>query len=150
MFILRGRHESITASHASRDYRYLSKGINFINDSKATNPHSTIWALKNSKGPVILLAGGKDKGLDYSLVSPYLSPVKKLNLFGQASKVIEQALGRAVETEVFPSFERAIVSAYQQAESGDTVLLSPMCASFDMFADYKERGNKFSEIVNDF
>jgi len=124
------------------------EGVNFINDSKATNPSSTVWALKNIKTPIILLAGGKDKGLDFSLVNFYLKRVKKINLFGEASSKIKESLNSNVELEVFSSLEEAVASAHESAKSGDTILLSPMCASFDMFLDYKERGDKFIEIVN--
>jgi len=124
------------------------RGITFINDSKATNPSSTIWALQNIKTPVILLAGGKDKGLDYASVTPFMKKVKRINLFGEASEKIKKALNSNIEAEIFPSFKEAILTSYRQAESGDTVLLSPMCSSFDMFSDYQHRGNSFMEIVN--
>ena len=123
-------------------------GVIFINDSKATNPSSTIWALKNTKSSVILLAGGKDKGLDYSAINPYLQRVKKINLFGQASGKIKDCLNSDVELEVFSSMDEAVRSASGEAKPGDTVLLSPMCASFDAFGNYEERGNKFIDIVN--
>ena len=123
-------------------------GISFINDSKATNPSSTIWALQNSKDSVILLAGGKDKGLDYSVVAPYLGRVKKLNLFGEAATLIRNSLESHVPTQLFSSLEDAVTVSFSQAKKGDTILLSPMCASFDMFSNYQERGSKFSEIVN--
>ncbi|MCK4912259.1 MAG: UDP-N-acetylmuramoyl-L-alanine--D-glutamate ligase [Candidatus Omnitrophica bacterium] len=122
--------------------------ITFINDSKATNPSSTIWALKNTKGPIVLLAGGKDKGLDYSSILPYLRKVKKVNLFGEAADKIREALGSKVETQTFQSLEEIVLSSYKEAESGDTILLSPMCSSFDMFSNYQERGDKFIDIVN--
>lgn len=122
--------------------------VTFINDSKATNPSSTIWALKNTKAPVILLAGGRDKGLDYSSLLPHLKKVKRVNLFGEAAVKIRGALGVKVETKVFRSLEEAVLSSYRGAESGDTILLSPMCSSFDEFSDYQDRGDKFIEIVN--
>ena len=123
-------------------------GITFINDSKATNPSSTIWALRNTKGPVVLLAGGKDKGLDYSPLKPYLKSVKKLNLFGEAWKVIQNSLESEVNSQVFSSLDEAVATSFKEAESGDTVLFSPMCSSFDMFSNYKQRGERFTEIVN--
>ncbi|MFH1504077.1 MAG: Mur ligase family protein [Candidatus Omnitrophota bacterium] len=126
------------------------KGVTFINDSKATNPSSTIWALKNIKAPVILIAGGKDKGLDYSCLSPYSGCLKKINLIGQAAFKIKEALGSNMEAglEIFSSLEGAVKASFEEACQGDTVLLSPMCASFDMFTDYKQRGCRFMEIVN--
>ena len=133
--------------HRLQVARKLNK-ITFINDSKATNPSSTIWALKNTKAPIILLAGGRDKGLDYSPVLPHLKKVKRVNLFGEAAAKIREVLGAKVETEAFSSLEKAVLSSYRGAESGDTILLSPMCSSFDMFSDYQARGDKFIEIVN--
>jgi len=133
--------------HRLQVARKLDK-ITFINDSKATNPSSTIWALKNTKAPIILLAGGRDKGLDYASILPHLRKVKRVNLFGEAAVKIREVLGSKVEAEAFSSLEEAVLSSYQGAESGDTILLSPMCSSFDMFSNYQDRGDKFIEIVN--
>jgi UDP-N-acetylmuramoylalanine--D-glutamate ligase len=121
--------------------------ILFINDSKATNPSSTIWALKNIKDPVILLAGGKDKGLDYSCLREHLRGVKKINAFGQAAAKIKKALGDAVAFEVFSTLDEATVISFKEAAFGDVVLLSPMCASFDAFRDYQHRGEHFVNTV---
>ncbi len=123
-------------------------GVTFINDSKATNPSSTIWALKNATTPVILLAGGRDKGLNFSQVVPFLRRVKKVNLIGEASSKIRDAFAGRIPSEFFATFEEAVKASYREAESGDTVLLSPMCASFDMFSNYEERGAVFTNIVN--
>ena len=125
-------------------------GVTFINDSKATNPSSTIWALQNTKAPIILLVGGKDKGLDYSAVIPHIKRVKKINLFGQAAFKIKDSLNCDIASQVFPSLKDATLASFNEALPGDTVLLSPMCASFDEFCNYKERGERFSEIVNGF
>ena len=133
--------------HRLQQIRQINKII-FINDSKATNPSSTVWALLNTKAPIILLAGGRDKGVDYSSILPCLKKIKKINLFGEASDKIKQALGAKIETEVFSSLEDAVLFSYKEAEPGDTILLSPMCSSFDMFSDYEARGDKFTEIVN--
>ncbi|MFA7677397.1 MAG: Mur ligase family protein [Candidatus Omnitrophota bacterium] len=124
------------------------KGVEFINDSKATNPASAIWALDNISGPVILLAGGKDKGLDYSEVASHLGRVKKINLFGEAASKIKKSLKDFCRIEVFSSLQEAVSSAFDEANPGEIVLLSPMCASFDMFSDYKERGDRFIKIVD--
>jgi len=125
------------------------RGITFINDSKATNPSSTKWAIRNINTPIILLAGGKDKGLDYSSILPYLKRVKKINLFGQAALKIKEALDSKTDTQVFSSLEEALLYSFNSADSGDTVLLSPMCASFDAFKNYEERGSEFIRLVND-
>jgi UDP-N-acetylmuramoylalanine--D-glutamate ligase len=126
------------------------KGINFINDSKATNPLSTIWALKNIKSKVILICGGKDKGLDYSAIIPYLKMVKKINLFGESCSLIRETLATNTDIAIsmFADLEETVVASFKEATPGDTVLFSPMCASFDMFRNYIERGNKFIEIVS--
>ena len=124
------------------------KGVTFINDSKATNPASTMWALKNINSKVILIAGGKDKGLDYTVIKPYLKKVKKINLIGEASDKIKGSLSKCKDVHVFSSLREAVRDAYANADEKDTVLFSPMCASFDMFANYRERGKKFVDIVN--
>lgn len=133
--------------HRLQLVRKLNK-VTFINDSKATNPSSTIWALKNTKAPIVLLAGGKDKGLDYSSILSHLRKVKRVNLFGEAAAKIGEALGSRIKTKIFFSLEEAALAAYAAAEEGDTILLSPMCSSFDMFSDYQDRGDKFIKIVN--
>ncbi|MCM8773974.1 MAG: Mur ligase family protein [Candidatus Omnitrophica bacterium] len=123
------------------------RGVTFINDSKGTNPNSTIWAIKNIDTPIILIAGGKDKGLDYSLVKPYLCKVKKVNLIGETALKISDILKDTVKVEIFVSLKEAVVNAFSEANSNDTVLFSPMCSSFDMFANYRDRGRRFIEIV---
>jgi len=123
-------------------------GVTFINDSKATNPSSTVWALQNIKSPVILIAGGKDKGLDYSQIKPYMDRVKKVNLIGQAAAKIKEALAEKIAADIYPSLKEATEASFRQAESNDAVILSPMCSSFDQFLNYEDRGDKFVEIVN--
>jgi len=123
-------------------------GVSFVNDSKATNPSSTKWAIKNTEASIILLAGGKDKGLDYASIIPYLKRVKKINLFGQAASKIKEALNSKKDMEVFSSMKEAILASFKSAEPGDTILLSPMCSSYDAFKNYEERGDEFMRIVN--
>lgn len=123
-------------------------GVVFINDSKATNPSSTIWALKNIKTPIVLIAGGRNKGLDFSQVVPYLEKVKYANLFGESAVNLQEIFRPHVETNIFSSLKESVNVSFKQAVAGDTVLFSPMCASFDMFLNYMDRGNKFIEIVN--
>ncbi len=122
-------------------------GVTFINDSKATNPASTVWALRNLKGPVVLIAGGKDKGLDYTEIKPFLGKVKQLNLFGQASEKINEVLGSLVETKIYKSLDEVVKASLDDASKGDTVLFSPMCSSFDMFLNYIQRGRMFVDVV---
>ena len=125
------------------------KGVTFINDSKATNPSSTIWALKNLHQPVILIAGGKDKGLDYSSVIPFINRVKRINLFGEAKeKIADSFKAHHPNINIFSQLEEAVKDAFFNAQEGDVVLFSPMCSSFDMFSNYIERGKFFIQIVN--
>ncbi|MCK9615723.1 MAG: Mur ligase family protein [Candidatus Omnitrophica bacterium] len=122
-------------------------GVSFVNDSKSTNPSSTIWAFNNIKGDIILIAGGKDKGVDYKSIIPHISKVKKVNLFGQAAPKIEKALAGHIKTQIFPSLDDVVYASFKESSPKDTVLFSPMCSSFDMFKNYMERGRKFIEVV---
>ncbi|MCM8770763.1 MAG: UDP-N-acetylmuramoyl-L-alanine--D-glutamate ligase [Candidatus Omnitrophica bacterium] len=124
--------------------------IEFINDSKATNVDSTIWALKNIQKPINLIAGGRDKGIDYALVGNFVKDkVKTLILIGEAKDKIKNVLGKIVPCLEATSLEEAVKIAYENADAGDCVLLSPMCASFDMFLNYEERGRVFKKAVFD-
>lgn len=122
--------------------------IKFINDSKATTVDSCIWALKNIPSPVILIAGGKDKGVDYGLVlDSARKKVKEVILIGEAKKKIAVAFRGALSCEEAGTLEEAVKKAFYKSQSGDCILLSPMCSSFDMFSSYEERGRVFKEIV---
>ncbi|MCF7873904.1 MAG: UDP-N-acetylmuramoyl-L-alanine--D-glutamate ligase [Candidatus Omnitrophica bacterium] len=122
--------------------------IKFINDSKATNLSSTLFALKSIKKSVILIAGGKDKGFHYFDLGKYARKIKKINLIGQAADKINDEIGNKIKCDKFDSLKEAVLSSYKEAKPSDTILFSPMCSSFDMFSDYKERGQKFVEIVD--
>jgi UDP-N-acetylmuramoylalanine--D-glutamate ligase len=124
-------------------------GIEFINDSKATNVNSTWYALESMTTPVIWIAGGTDKGNDYSeLYDLVRQKVKALVCMGKDNSKLHKAFDNMipiiVDTE---SMEEAIKSAYFLAKDGDTVLLSPACASFDLFANYEDRGRQFKQCV---
>ena len=124
--------------------------MEFINDSKATNVDSTAWALRNLNKPIVLIAGGRDKGIDYSLVSDLVKEkVKALVLIGEAKDKIKNALGRVVPHIDVGSMQEAVEEAFKKSTPGDCVLLSPMCASFDMFQNYEHRGRVFKESVLD-
>lgn len=124
-------------------------GVDFINDSKATNVESTIWALENSGRPIILIAGGSDKGTDFTPIGNILkNKVKFLVLFGKTKVKIKKALDGLVKIAETKDICEAVNLAFSNAQKGDCILLSPMCASFDMFSDYEERGRKFKDIVN--
>ena len=125
-------------------------GVTFINDSKATTADSALWALKNIPGPIVLIAGGKHKGIDYGVVVPdAAAKVKRAVLIGEAKGLIAAALRGRVETEEAATLPDAVRTAFRHAVPGDYVLLSPMCSSFDMFSDYEERGRVFKDAVRE-
>ncbi|MCR4620490.1 MAG: UDP-N-acetylmuramoyl-L-alanine--D-glutamate ligase [Clostridiales bacterium] len=128
------------------------EGIRYINDSKGTNPDSTIKAVEAMTRPTVLLLGGSEKNSDYSQMCRVIknSPVKYAVLLGDTGEKIGQALSQAGFDEyeyVGHDFERAIQTAKNHAEQGWNVLLSPACASFDMFRDFEHRGEEFKRIV---
>jgi len=123
-------------------------GVKFINDSKATNIHSTVYALNSTPGKVILIAGGRDKGQDFSPLRAWLAEkVKYLLLIGEGAEKIGAAAGDRVAAKRLKSLEEAVEFAFKTARKGDLVLLSPMCASFDMFENYEHRGRVFKGAV---
>jgi len=124
-------------------------GIEFINDSKATNINSTWYALESMTNPTVWIVGGVDKGNDYNeLMDLVKSKVKAIVCLGLDNAKIIEAFEGVVETIVeAKSAMEAVSYAYQLSEKNDTVLLSPACASFDLFTDYQERGNQFKQAV---
>ena len=130
------------------EYVGESGGVRFINDSKATTVDSAIWALNNIDGGIILIAGGRDKGLDFTVLRDVAGrKVKKLILIGEAREKIKQALGDVLPIREAGNLKEALDIAWSQAKAGDSILLSPMCASFDMFANFEERGRVFKQAV---
>lgn len=130
------------------EYAGEKHGTKFYDDSKGTNVGSVIRALDTFSEPVILLLGGRDKDGDFDTLQPILKKkAKKVVLFGEARNRIESLIGNVVPTEKSGTLREAIVGAYENANAGDVVLLSPGCASFDEFKNYKERGNFFKEVV---
>ncbi len=125
------------------------RGVEFINDSKATNVNSTWYALESMTAPVILILGGVDKGNDYSLILELVKEkVKGIVCMGTDNTKIHQAFQNDVAVIVnTTSAAEAVHSAFQLADKGDVVLLSPACASFDLFKNYEDRGNQFKEAV---
>jgi len=123
-------------------------GIHFINDSKATNVGAVVAALAGFEQNVVLIAGGRDKGSDFSLLGEAVrNHVKHLVLIGEAAEDLSRELAGIVDCECAGSMEDAVARAFAAAHSGDTVLLAPACASFDMFADYGRRGLEFTRCV---
>jgi len=119
-------------------------GISFVNDSKATNTGAVIGALEQIKDDVVLIAGGRDKGDDFRLLRQSVDDkVRGLVLIGESAEMIEESLSDLVECARALTMEDAVARAYSMAHEGDTVLLSPACASFDMFSSYGNRGDIF-------
>jgi UDP-N-acetylmuramoylalanine--D-glutamate ligase len=124
-------------------------GIEFINDSKATNVNSAWYALESMEKPVIWVVGGTDKGNDYTTLTELVKQkVKAIVCLGKENEKIHTAFAHLVpfivDTDNAP---QAVQAAYEQAEEGDVVLLSPACASFDLFENYEDRGRKFKAAV---
>ena len=123
--------------------------IDFVNDSKATNVNSTWYALESMNTPVVWIVGGVDKGNDYSaLVELVKSKVKAIVILGKDNAKIIKAFGGKIDTIVEAATAQEAVSlSYRLASKGDTVLLSPACASFDLFENYEDRGRQFKTAV---
>ena len=126
-------------------------GIEFINDSKATNVNSTWFALESMTKPIVWIVGGKDKGNDYNLLSEIVrKKVKAIVCMGIDNKKIYNVFSEHIKTIVeTQSADDAVRTAYYLGKPGDVVLLSPSCASFDLFENYEERGRKFKEAVRE-
>ncbi len=124
-------------------------GVKFINDSKATTVESLYYALQSFDQPIILIAGGKDKGSDFTRLNDSIArKVKALVLIGKAADKMEKAW-HGLKPLVKPAtLHEAVEKAFEMARPGDVVLLSPACASFDMFNDFEDRGRQFKQIVN--
>jgi UDP-N-acetylmuramoylalanine--D-glutamate ligase len=124
------------------------KSVRYYDDSKGTNVGSVIRALDTFSAPVILLLGGRDKDGDFQNLKPLLAAkAKQVILFGEARDRIGSLIGKSVPSVKEPTLQAAIESASKSASAGDVVLLSPGCASFDEFSNYKERGNFFKNAV---
>jgi len=125
-------------------------GVRWFNDSKATNIGATLAAVHGFNGPLVLVAGGQGKGGDFSELAAGLDArVKAVVLLGEAADEIEAALQDKVATQRASDMFDAVRQAAALAASGDTVLLSPACASFDMFRDYQQRGETFMQAVRE-
>jgi len=123
--------------------------VEYINDSKATNVNATYYALEGIKKPIVWIVGGVDKGNDYSALMPLVrEKVKAIICLGMDNTKLKETFGNAIDlmVETF-SMEEAVKVAYKVSERGDSVLLSPACASFDLFENYEDRGNQFKESI---
>ena len=123
--------------------------VQYINDSKATNVNATYFALESMDAPTVWIVGGVDKGNDYTELFPFVNEkVKAIICLGVDNQKLIQSFGNMVDVIVETQFmSEAVKIAYKIAESGDNVLLSPACASFDLFENYEERGRQFKEAV---
>lgn len=123
-------------------------GVKFYNDSKGTNVAAVVKSLESFPGGVVLIAGGRDKKSDFTLLRPSVTGrVKRVILIGEAAGRMREALEGAAKIELADSMDSAVRMSIDATSSGDTVLLSPGCASFDMFENYEDRGRKFKEAA---
>lgn len=138
------------------EYIDTVRGIRFVNDSKSTTPASLIWAIRNIDRPIVLIAGGRDKEMDFSPIKDALCElkiqdskpaVKHTILIGETKHRIRAVLDNIVPVQEADSLREAVSYAVNIAQEGDCILLSPACASFDMFKNYEERGDTFKKIV---
>ena len=141
--------EDFEAVEHRLEYVGTVNGVRYVNDSKATNVNSTWYALESMNSPVVLILGGKDKGNDYSEIEPLVrKKVKAIVAMGlHNEKILEFFEGKVPEIRDTHSLDEAIEACRQLAKEGDTVLLSPCCASFDLFKSYEDRGSRFKEKV---
>jgi UDP-N-acetylmuramoylalanine--D-glutamate ligase len=127
------------------------RGVRCVNDSIATNPDATIAALENIEGPVVLIAGGSDKGVPFGALGRVIARrVRALVTIGATAAAIEAAVreaGGTLPLRRAGSLEEAVDQAFALAQPGDTLLLSPACASYDMFRNFEQRGDLFRSLV---
>jgi len=126
----------------------MYKGVKIYNDSKSTTPDSTLKAIKSFDSPVILILGGRDKGLDYKILNSEIkSRVKHVVLYGEARHKIGDQICSTVSKSMADNLEKATGIAVRNSSKGDSILFSPACSSFDMYSSYIERGKEFKRIV---
>jgi len=148
---IRDAVQTFTSLEHRMEHAATIKGIEFINDSKATNVNSTWYALESMTQPTILILGGIDKGNDYSLIKDLVKEkVKAIVCMGIDNRKIHEAFGHDVELIVNTNNANdAVQSAFHFANKGDVILLSPACASFDLFKNYEDRGRQFKQAVKE-
>ncbi|NMM50081.1 UDP-N-acetylmuramoyl-L-alanine--D-glutamate ligase [Marinigracilibium pacificum] len=138
----------VNAPHRLQLVREIN-GVEYVNDSKATNLEAVFYAIKSFKKPIIWIAGGVDKGNDYELIKPLIrEKVKSLVCMGVDNKKLVESFTNEIKVFDTDSIKKALAVAYTEAQQGDVVLLSPACASFDLFKNYEDRGNQFIDAVN--
>jgi UDP-N-acetylmuramoylalanine--D-glutamate ligase len=125
-------------------------GVTFINDSKATNLDALVKALESATRPVVLIAGGKDKGSEFdSIVALVERRVKHAVLLGEMAERIAKTWSRHLPCHIVHTLAEAVTTARRYAQPGDTILFSPGTSSFDMFKNYADRGNQFRQLVKE-
>ncbi len=130
------------------EYVCEKNGVKFYDDSKGTNVGAVARAIESFKQPIILLLGGRDKEGAFQTLIPFIKKgVKEMVLFGEARQKIYDLIGNTVQTSIQTTLKEAVKAAFEHSAHGDAVLLSPGCASFDEFNNYKERGDYFQEWV---
>jgi UDP-N-acetylmuramoylalanine--D-glutamate ligase len=130
------------------EYVRTLEGVRYFNDSKGTNIGAVMKSIESFSEPLVLIAGGRDKAGDFTELGDLVSrKVKALVLIGEAAGKIKDALGDRTETLLAKDLGEAVAVSRKKAEPGDVVLLSPACASFDMFRDFEDRGRQFKKIV---
>ena len=124
-------------------------GVDYINDSKATTAEAGRWALSTIEKPILMICGGRDKHIDFGVLKDLVrGKVKKMYLIGEAREKLKSTFSGVTPFMECDSLEDAVASARREARAGECVVLSPMCASFDMFRDYEHRGKVYKDIVN--
>jgi UDP-N-acetylmuramoylalanine--D-glutamate ligase len=125
------------------------EGVDYVNDSKATTAEASRWALNNIDKPILMICGGRDKHIDFSVLKNIVQKkVKKMYVIGEAREKLKETFGDVVALNDCENLESAVEHARRDSKKGDCVVLSPMCASFDMFKDYEHRGKVFKQIVS--
>jgi UDP-N-acetylmuramoylalanine--D-glutamate ligase len=146
---IRGAVQRFQAVEHRLEYVATIRGVEYYNDSKATNVDATIKALESFPGNIHLILGGKDKGSDYTLLNDLLRQrVKRVYTIGAAAEKIESHIKGATEVVHAETLENAIRRASAVATAGDVVMLAPACASFDQFSSYEHRGRAFKEVIH--
>ena len=141
--------EDFEAVEHRLEYVATVDGVRYVNDSKATNVNSTWYALESMTTPTVLILGGKDKGNDYSEIEPLVrEKVKAIVCMGlHNEKLLDFFSGKVAEIVSTDNLNDAVAACRRIATDGDTVLLSPCCASFDLFKSYEDRGDQFKAAV---
>jgi len=123
-------------------------GAKVYNDSKSTSPAATVRALESISSPIILIAGGKDKGVSFEPLKKLAEEkVRLMILIGESKQRIKSELGEKVPSKLADSLKEAMEITKNSIQADDSILFSPACSSFDMFSSYEDRGRKFKEIV---